>query len=241
MKKQIRVLLVAVSFLSLLSCSKDNEESITIAKESESNFFNLKVGNIWVYKYYVKPKVVPNEVVGTNYEHKFYATSKIDTVRITDSKLIDGKVYYNEETKSYRVGELKSYQTSKRLLTINSKGHLVNFSGATIHPGKDTNQSNYYSNIKYQDDDFNTSYFPLKGPLDLVVEEKPYSVYYFRIDYSKVSSFGSYALPSELKEEEFATYYQDGLGLIQQNFASIEGDYLTLNEKRMISFFNEKK
>lgn len=59
MKKIINFLLVGVLF-SVISCQR-TDDSITPPSEQKDNFFNLNVGNKWVYKTYDNPTFYPNQ------------------------------------------------------------------------------------------------------------------------------------------------------------------------------------
>ncbi|UBB90122.1 hypothetical protein J4771_01860 [Candidatus Kaistella beijingensis] len=64
MKKIINFLLVGVLF-SVISCQR-TDDSITPPSEQKDNFFNLNVGNKWVYKTYANPTFYPNQSLTRN-------------------------------------------------------------------------------------------------------------------------------------------------------------------------------
>ena len=110
--------LAAILPLSFMSCSDDDSAPAT---ENEP-FFNLVVGNEWVYKRYH---------VSENGAEYYYG---IDTVRVTGQEVIGGETYFKIEHTDDSMLSQFFVQTSR----INDEGHLVNTSENVLHPGFDS-------------------------------------------------------------------------------------------------------
>ena len=154
MIKKIALLsLVALSF----SCSKKTGEE---EKPPSDPFFNLKTGNLWVYKEYQSDA---NGVL--------QFTHKIDSVSVPGDTLIAGNTYFkilHEET---------GHQLTRFYWREDSGGHLVDETGIVMHPGTD---KTYYTS---QFNGNGTIYFHLLDPVSNTVEGNEYYTYTYHGDY----------------------------------------------------------
>ena len=181
MKKSIILFLFSAIFMS---CSSDDDNA------DRDNFFNLKEGNVWVYKrFHFDSEGNPAQNM----------SGAIDTVRITGTHIIDGKKYFKVShtmfTGSNQSDERLEYQR------VDSVGHLVNEGGRVIHPGKD---------LKYTStttDQFGKLEYKMEPEKEISFEGKNYLV----------SPYVSYFTP--VREDMIAgkgasLEYQEGIGLV---------------------------
>ena len=113
MKKMLAF--VAMS-ATLLSCSNDDD--------SPKEFFNLKEGNLWVYKRYF------SDSEGQN----FVFRDQIDSVTVTGQEVINGLSY----SILHHTNSFGSNSETYQYLRVDENGHLVNERRFVLHPGTDT-------------------------------------------------------------------------------------------------------
>lgn len=120
---------ILVVFILNFSC---NSEDITEAPNSD-DFFALKVGNLWNYTYYLKDTTTGN----------FNVTAVNETVQITNTTIINNKIYYN--FKYTIVGNNGSYNllpdNSETNFTFrDSLGYLVDELGSIKYSSNNYNE-----------------------------------------------------------------------------------------------------
>ena len=132
--KNVPFLFVAISFLS---CSED--DNTTSAEES---FFNLNVGNKWVYKKYENSNFNPTE---------FTFNGVVDTIKIIDEVTISGLTFAKKLTKRVNINSNAIVYEKITYVRMNNQGHLVEINedtaqntvqesfGFVLHPGSDFN------------------------------------------------------------------------------------------------------
>lgn len=139
MKNLMSKILFVFIVTLLLSCSKNDEP--TLVPPPNPQFFNLNVGNIWVYKNYQN-----NQSFDTQNQMTF--TGIVDTVKIVGIENIQGFTFAKKKSKKIFIstGDVKSISYS--YLRVNNLGHLIEIkdigvlnetSGYVIHPGNDVN------------------------------------------------------------------------------------------------------
>lgn len=154
MKKILSVL--ALSAI-VLSCSDDDSNS------TQESFFNLKDGNLWVYKKYI-----------ANAEGVESFSGITDSVTVSGNQTIGDVSYvrlvHEEYNQSIKVNEREEF------VRVDESGHLVNEQGVVIHPGADFNfqdtqpvndGSEVYGELNYT----------LNEMQNVTVEGQNYSVY----------------------------------------------------------------
>jgi hypothetical protein len=124
MKNLVAILAISAT---LFSCSNDNDSN-------NEQFFNLKEGNLWVYKEY------QSDYEGLNPAF----TGTVDSVRVTGTEVIDAKTY---SVLQHSAGDYYEY------VRVDENGHLVYNDGYVLHPGTDaaytTTITKDYGTISY--------------------------------------------------------------------------------------------
>ena len=127
--------ILVVSFL-LFSCSENDGVSTT------PEFFNLQIGNEWVYKEYSNSN--PND------QTQFVFTGIVDTVKIVGIENIQGLTFAKKSTKKVSVNNGSVLSDTYTYVRVNNSGHLIEISdgdiemglsettGLVLHPGFDT-------------------------------------------------------------------------------------------------------
>lgn len=167
----------------LSSCSNDDD------KKKEEEFFNLKVGNTWVYKRYD---------VNTNGVESY--RGKTDTVKVTGTEIIEGKEFFilsHTDNQFYDVQKVR----------VNDKGHLVGVSGHVLHPGSDKSYTTVIK-VTFSETTFGTKTFSSKPTENITVENMGYSVYPYIAYYTPGEGQNS------LEGIGGSVSYQPGIGLI---------------------------
>ena len=152
----IKKITLSLLVILVFSCSKKDDEEIA----PHDPFFNLKIGNTWVYKEYQS---------GADGVLNF--TNKIDSVSVPGDTIIAGNTYskiLHEETGHY---------FTQYLWREDSSGHLVNEHGVVLHSGTD---KTYYSN---QFTGSGTINYHLLDAINVTVEGNDYYVYPYHGDY----------------------------------------------------------
>ena len=145
MKKIVTLMTLVIA---LSSCSNDDDKN-------KEEFFNLKVGNEWVYKSYT---------INGNQE-KY--SGRTDTVKVVGIENIDGKEYF-------KLTGSDGLLDGEALLRIDESGHLINSLGRVLHPGTDSSFTETRpANSNY---DFGTTTFTLKDKTTMAVEGENYEV-----------------------------------------------------------------
>lgn len=223
------LIIVTIACVFFTSCTKDDEAISIETNESESNFFNLKVGNVWVYKEYREVNQY-GAIVDTS-EFNF---TNIDTVRITEKIRIDDREFYKMTSNRYGIDGRKISSTNTSFVKVNSYGHLVNSEGATIHPGKDKNLDNYNIGLIDFYYDKGSFEYELVGPENISVEGKSYNTYYLK----GIFTFTLNTFPDiENRNREYGSYYQEGVGLVKRVANSFSSNLKI--ETRLVSYYNE--
>ena len=185
MKKIISVIAFAIA---LSSCSSDDDKN-------QQDFFNLKVGNMWVYKKY---NVLGNEAR--------YSGSN-DTVRVTGTEIHNEKVYYKL---THSLGEIFE---NGELLRINEKGHLESETGFVVHPGSDKNYT--YRNSPLNNLDYGYVDYALEDVTEVIVEDKNYTIYPY---IGHLTASETSTVPEGKGSVES---YQPGLGFVVRSYRYI--------------------
>lgn len=134
--KPIQLLLFLTFSVLFFSC--DSEETV---EQSEPPFFNLNVGNKWVYKRYQNTNENPTQ---------FTFSGIVDTVKIVGAETIQGFTFAKKSSKKVNVFNGMVQSETLSYVRVNNAGHLIEIpeyysepitesSGIVLHPGNDTN------------------------------------------------------------------------------------------------------
>lgn len=227
MKKSFTFLLVALSFLMISCRSSDDAAPET---PSQENFFNLNVGNKFVYKTYNNPDFTNPQAVST-------FTGRIDSVSIVGKVDVQGFSFAKERMKTSWPNSNMNNQESFRYLRVNSKGHLVYLrnldniqitetSGFVIHPGEDYTYIYTYDYLE-MGQVIGNLYYKLDKDKTIEVSGTQYSVSPYLGDFSPAAS-----QPNLLKKTQEISY-KKGIGLVKEICHVVHGkSYL---ETRLMS------
>ncbi|MFN8326189.1 MAG: hypothetical protein U0T80_10690 [Flavobacteriaceae bacterium] len=193
MKKILFLLLAAVIFTS---CSTDSDST-------DSSFFNLNNGNLWVYKRYYSSDNI-----------NYMASGQIDSVRVEGDTVINSISYSKLVHRIYQANVF-SYQR-KDFLKVDTNGHLVNETGYVLHPGTDMSYQGF-RNVTFgqESNTVGTITEQLQNPFETNVEGVSYYVYsYYGNFISSVASIPNNYIFYQCKE---------GVGLVNQHCSSVSG------------------
>lgn len=126
-------------FLVLTSCSRP--EDVINEETTETPFFNLKVGNEWVYKTYDR----------ADYNSEFKFSGKIDTLKIISEVTLNNKKYAKVKH-SYKENPNYIYYEYWR---VNDKGHLLRLDSNYFNQG---NSSDNLERVKHPGRDLSYTY-----------------------------------------------------------------------------------
>ena len=112
MKNLICVIIAVLSVLSI-SCKKNSETKVPVAK---ADYFQLKVGNYWIYEGY---RIDTNGVITP--------TGQYDSAYIEKDTLIRGFIYHKLLEKPYVLGveTFANYLRDSSGYLVNSSGHIL--------------------------------------------------------------------------------------------------------------------
>ncbi|PZU88190.1 MAG: hypothetical protein DI529_05985 [Chryseobacterium sp.] len=135
MKTKLFAILTVPFFL--ISCSR-SEDTIEETPQ-ETPFFNLKVGNEWIYKTYTRP----------DYTSEFKFSGKIDTLKIVDEVILNNKNYVRVRHSIKNNQNYENYEYWR----VNEKGHLLSLDQYLFNSGNDSEEY-----VKHPGKDFSYSY-----------------------------------------------------------------------------------
>lgn len=202
--------LLAVFFM-LTSCSR-SEDGIN-EEATESPFFNLKVGNEWVYKTYDRQDFTS--------ELKF--NGKIDTLKIVEEVNLNNKKYAKVRH-SYKDNSNQNYEYWR----VNNKGHLVSLSSYYFNQGT---SSDNLEIVKHTGKDFDYSYtdpalsnygnitYKLYPETSITVNNQSYIVFPYN------GHFTPNAQNPNLLPKVVEYNYKKGVGMIKSICHSVAGTY----------------
>lgn len=169
MKSLINTVLLLFVCTLFYSCSNNDDND---GQTQSSEFFNLNVGNKWVYKRY-------DYYADSN---QFAFSGIVDTVKIVEMVNYQGFTFAKRSSQKVNVSNGIVQAITYSYLRVNTLGHLVSIddiynygtlnetSGITLHPGKD------YDFVYSQVFDFGTLDFQVYNLTNITVEGNNYSV-----------------------------------------------------------------
>ena len=225
MKTNLLAVLAVSLFLTSCSRSDDAIEETT----QETPFFNLKVGNEWVYKTYNR----------ADYTSEFKFNGEIDSVKIVGEASLNQRTYAKVkhiERNTYYPNNPNgnSYFEYWR---VNEKGYLVSLSSAYFDQG---HTSDEYEYIKHAGKDYSLTFhdngyneygsliYKLYPETTLTIDDKSYKVYPFKGQF--IPNEQNPDLIPKIVERNYA----DGIGLVKHVSHSVRGTYNF--EERLVSY-----
>lgn len=202
---------LAVLFL-LCSCTRTEsiEEEIT-----ETSFFNLKVGNEWVYKTYDRQDFTS----GLNFN------GKIDTLKIVEEVNLNNKKYAKVRH-SYK--DNLSQNENYEYWRVNNKGHLVSLSSYYFNQGT---SSDNLEIVKHAGKDFDYSYTDptLSNYGNITYKLYPETSITINNQTYIVSPYNGHFTPNSqnpnLIPKVVENNYKEGIGMIKSICHSVAGTY----------------
>ena len=220
--------MIAFTFL-MISCRSTDEN--TVITDPDDQFFNINVGNKWVYKTYENQDF-------TNLQSPSLFRGRVDSVSIVGTVNIAGLTFAKQRTKiSYPNSNMNNTENF-RYIRVNSKGHLIYIydpndpnisetSGTVLHPGNDDKYTYSYDYMEGDQAILNLIY-KLGTDKNIEVEGNSYSVKPYVADITPISNN-----PNLLKKTQDICY-KKGVGLVREICHSVHGkSYI---ETRLVSY-----
>ena len=228
MKHLPKILLIAFTFL-VISCRSTDESPVI--NQPDDAFFNINVGNKWVYKTYEN-----NDF--TNPQIPSLFKGRVDSVSIVGTVNIAGLTFAKQRTKIIYPNSNMNNTESFRYLRVNSKGHLIYIynpndpnisetSGTVLHPGTDSKYTYSYDYMEGDQAIVNLIY-KLGTDKNIEVEGNSYSVKPYVADITPISNN-----PALLKKTQDICY-KKGVGLVREICHVVYGKGFI--ETRLVSY-----
>lgn len=228
MKNSIKMMLLALSVL-VISC-RSTEEPI-FQTEKTDDFFNLKVGNKWVYKTYENNDFT-NPQSPTNF------TGRIDSVSIVGNVEIQGLTFAKQRTKIIHPNSYNNNAVTYRYLRVNTKGHLVYYpesdnmivtetGGHVLHPGTDFQYTYTNPITEGNQSPIANVLYQLQNDTTINIDGSTYIVSPYRGEFTPTGT-----VPGLLKKTQDISY-KKGLGLVKEICHTVYGR--TYLETRLVS------
>jgi len=200
--------LLGLSFL-MFSCSNDLED--TTPSSPSSTFFNINVGNKWVYKRYHYNSITSN----------FSSYNRIDSVFVTGDTLINTLIYKKIIHKTYSdiVANPSFYLVTKDYLRVDNEDHLVTANGFVRHPGFDNQYQYTHDYYLYTDNTpflMGSAIFQVQAPQNLLVEGQNFYLYDYKGDFTGNQSLN-------FPNNTIHYMYEEGTGLVLQRIPAVSG------------------
>jgi len=211
--------ILAISFF-LLSCSR-SEDPIEETTEA-TPFFNLNVGNEWVYKTYDRP----------DFNSDFKFNGQIDTLKIISEETSNNKKYYKitHSNRNQFSNYIEYWRVNKNgyLVYLSSidfdKGNTLDTNEAVKHPGKD--YSLIYPDNNYIE--YGSLIYKLYPETTLTIDNQNYKVYPFKGQFTP-NDQNPNLIPKVVERN-----YSEGIGLVKHVSHSVSGTYNF--EDRLVSY-----
>lgn len=229
MKTNLFALLAALFMLS--SCSR-SEDDMSEQTNTETPFFNLKVGNEWVYKTYDRE----------DFTSQLKPNGKVDSLKIVESVSLNNKTYakvrHAERNMNYPTVP-NDQNTYYEYWRVNAKGHLVSLNSyyfnqgdtadsreAVKHAGRDYDYS--FKDLSFSE--YGITIYKLYPQTNITVDGKSYNVSPYNGQFTPNSGHNYSDLFAKLVENN----YKEGVGLVKSVCHSVRGTYNF--EKHLVSY-----
>jgi len=204
-------------FLLVTSCSRS--EDIINEETTETPFFNLKVGNEWVYKTYDR----------ADFTSELKPNGEVDSVKIVSTATLNGKNYFKVENINRRPPNYFPTRTvSYNYWRVNEKGHLVSLSSYFFDQG---NSSDAVELVKHSGKDYSYTYTDLNLSQygNMIYKLYPETTITVNNQSYKVSSYNGHFMPNaqnpNLIPKVVENNYKEGIGLVKSVCHSVYGTY----------------
>lgn len=219
MRRQIFLILPLLLFI--FSCSRTEENSLKETND-ETSFFNLNVGNKWVYKTYERD----------DYTSELEFTGKIDSIEITSNVNLDNKTY-SKVKHILRNDNFPNSPSQNRTYfeywRVNESGHLVYLTSAFFdlgessketvkHPGKDYSFSFTETNPGITN--YGNLIYKLYPETEIMMDNQSYHVSPYNGQFTPNSQYSGTILPKITENN-----YKENVGLVKSVCHSIIGTY----------------
>ena len=226
--KTLRIrLLILLLCTFLYSCSKNEIENDKVNNTRQNTiFFNLNVGNEWVYKKYDNTSQNPNQFA-------FYGF--VDSVKIIGVQTIQGLTFAKKRSRTRNIITNAYYNEEISYVRINSFGHLIEVlaippdeypftetTGWVLHPGFD--QDFIFNRVLDQGEQIHSLY----QPTNLTVEGNSYFVYPYKGVFTPSASY------PDLVSKTVEYNYEQNIGLVKRVCHAVYGNYQW--EDRLVSY-----
>ena len=211
---------ILFTFAAVVTSCNENDDVVQ-TPETPTAFFNLKVGNKWVYKKYQNSENEPAV---------FTFSGITDNVEVVGEVKVNGLIFSKVHHSHGNYSEPSGYEYWR----VNNRGHLIIFRteeieedvteemGETLHPGSD---SSYQFTVTRE---FGTIYYHVTPEINITVEGKNYSVYPFKGDF--IPALSQTGMVTKTVEYN----YQKGIGLVKGVGHTAAGNYSW--EDRLVSY-----
>lgn len=212
----------------MISCRSTDETPVQV--QEPAPFFNINVGNKWVYKTYEN-----NDF--TNPQSPTTFKGRIDSVSIVGTVNIAGLTFAKQRTKIIDPNSNLNNRENFRYLRVNSKGHLVYIynlndpnitetSGHVLHPGIDKTFTYSYDFME-MNQIMGNLFYQINSEKNVQIEGNSYLVTPYLGAFTPSSN-----QPNLIKKTQEISY-KKGLGLVKEICHSLYGkNYL---ETRLVS------
>jgi len=215
-------LIAFISVFLLISCENEDDKT----QIQQEDYFNLKVGNTWVYKNYTRKS---NQELENN--------NILDSVIITDKFSFENKEFYVRETfkKYLTIHQTSLYQTD--YLYINQHNHLISLAvhpeeentlkEYVLHPGTDK-ELIFENEIIIGSNSYGKQIYQLENEKNIEIEGKSFLS----------SPFVGRLQPNDKITKELVTeyHYSKNIGLVKEIVPTVSGT--TIFERHLISYKN---
>ncbi len=224
MKSLINTVLLLFVCTLFYSCSDNDDNDDNDGQTQSSEFFNLNVGNKWVYKRYN---------YNTNSE-QFIFSGIVDTVKIVEMVNYQGFTFAKRSSQKVNASNGVGQTITYSYLRVNNLGHLVSIddiynygnlnetSGITLHPGED------YDFVYSQVFDYGTLDYQLYDLTNVTVEGNNYSILPYKGIFTPNPSY------PDLVSKVVEFNYEENIGLVNNVCHAVASDYKW--EDRLISY-----
>ena len=216
MKTKLFTLLAGL--LLLTSCS-ESQDDITEQTTTETSFFNLKIGNEWVYKTYDRQ----------DFTSELKPNGEVDSVKIVSTVTLNGKNYFKVENINRRPPNYSPNRTvSYNYWRVTDKGHLVSLSSYYFDQG---NSSDAVELVKHSGKDFSYVYadISLSQYGNIIYKLYPETTITLNNESYKVSPYNGQFTPNAqnptLIPKVVEYNYKEGIGLVKSVCHSVSGTY----------------
>lgn len=219
MKNLTLKVLTLITCILLFSCNSDNDEIKN--NPEESAFFNISVGNKWVYKKYETNSNDPTQLTFAGI---------VDTIKIISIENIQGFTFAKKSSKKVNINNNTIISNTYSYVRINNLGHLIEInnsnnlgslnetSGLVLHPGTDFNYTYNYDVGRIPDVVGNVK-FNLYNAINMNVENNIYSV----LPYNGI--FTPSTNHPELISKTVEMNYAKNIGLVKMVCHSVSTNY----------------